>query len=132
MTPTVANIIALAKQASYDPALLVAQAWVESRFDPNALSHVGALGIFQFMPSTARELGIDPVQPGQATDGAIRYMKQLLAHYHGNQALALAAYNWGEGHVDGHIHNRDAWPSETVHYVALIESYAELLREVIV
>jgi hypothetical protein len=83
------------------PALLTAVARAESGFNPAARSPAGAQGLMQFMPGTARELGIDPWKPEQAVDGAARLLKQHLARF-GSTELALAAYNAGPGAVSRH------------------------------
>lgn len=70
----------------------------ESGFNPNAISSAGAIGIAQFMPGTARAMGINPRDPYQAIIGAARYLKQNLDKF-GDMNLALAAYNAGPGAV---------------------------------
>ena len=82
-----------------DPALLAAQLKAESNFDANAESPAGALGIAQFMPATAAEYGVDPLDPAQAIDGQARYMARMLERFGGDPAKALAAYNAGPGRV---------------------------------
>lgn len=81
-----------------DPDLFVRQINAESAFNPNAVSSAGAIGLGQLMPSTAKELGVDPNDPLQNLDGAARYMKQQLDRF-GDPALALAAYNAGPSRV---------------------------------
>ena len=66
----------------------------ESGGNPNARSPVGALGLMQFMPETARGLGIDPLNPDQAIPAAARHLRGLYAKFH-NWRDALAAYNAG-------------------------------------
>jgi soluble lytic murein transglycosylase-like protein len=83
------------------PALLTAVARAESGFDPTARSSAGAQGLMQFMPATARGLGIDPWKPEQAVEGAARLLKQNLQRF-GSTELALAAYNAGPGAVSKH------------------------------
>jgi cell wall-associated NlpC family hydrolase len=83
------------------PALLTAVARAESGFNPAARSPAGAQGLMQFMPATARGLGIDPWKPDQAVDGAARLLKSHLAQF-GSTELALAAYNAGPGAVNKH------------------------------
>jgi peptidoglycan DL-endopeptidase CwlO len=84
-----------------DPRLLAAVAQVESGFNPNAVSRAGAQGLMQFMPGTATGLGIDPLDPAQAVDGAARYLRSQLETF-GSVELALAAYNAGPGAVSRH------------------------------
>ncbi|MEX5720714.1 NlpC/P60 family protein [Geodermatophilus maliterrae] len=81
-----------------DPALLAAVAKVESGFDSSAVSSAGATGLMQFMPATARGLGVDPSDPASSIDGAARYLRQLTDRF-GSTDLALAAYNAGPGAV---------------------------------
>lgn len=77
--------------------------WQECRYKPAIISGrisspVGAQGIAQFMPATAAEMGIDPLDPFAAIDAAGRYLKSLYRQT-GDWAKALAAYNWGIGNV---------------------------------
>ncbi len=78
--------------------LLAAVAKAESAFRPDAVSHAGARGLMQIMPGTARELGVNPMVPAQAVDGAARLLKSHLRTF-GSTELALAAYNAGPGAV---------------------------------
>lgn len=71
---------------------------VESGYNPNAKSEAGAVGIAQFMPSTAEGMGIDPTNPQEAIEGAARYLEEKYAKY-GNWHQALEAYNGGDGNV---------------------------------
>lgn len=71
----------------------------ESGFNPNAASPAGAKGIAQFMPGTAKAMGINPLDPKQAITGAAKYLKQNLDKFGGDISKALAAYNAGAGAV---------------------------------
>jgi soluble lytic murein transglycosylase-like protein len=80
-------------------ALLAAQLFVESGFDPLARSSAGAQGIAQFMPGTAAALGLaDPFDPIAAIDAQGHLMRDLLRRF-ASVPLALAAYNAGGGSV---------------------------------
>ena len=80
-------------------ALLAAQLWAESNFNPFARSKAGAQGIAQFMPGTAREYGLrNPFDPVAAIDAQAHYLRDLLRRF-GSVPLALAAYNAGPAAV---------------------------------
>ena len=91
----------------------------ESGFRPCAVSTAGAAGLMQIMPETADDLGLqDPFDPAANVDAGARYLKQMLDRYHGNTALALAAYNAGPGRTDKS--NGIPQIAETVGYVSRI------------
>jgi len=90
----------LEKRHGLPPGLLAAVAQIESRGNLNAVSPRGAKGLFQFMPATAREYGINPFDPAQSADAAAKKLSGLLKRYQGNLPAALAAYNWGEGNLE--------------------------------
>ena len=79
--------------------LLQRQIQQESGGNPASTSPIGAAGVSQFMPQTAKQYGVDVRSIPSSVDGQARYMKDLLTRYNGNEGLALAAYNWGEGNV---------------------------------
>jgi cell wall-associated NlpC family hydrolase len=108
-----------------DPALLAAVAQQESGFDASAVSPAGAQGLMQFMPATARGLGVDPFDPASAVDGAARYLADLTEQF-GSTELGLAAYNAGPGTVRRY----GGIPpyAETQNYVRTVMSKAEALR----
>lgn len=73
----------------------------ESGWNPNAVSHKGAMGLAQLMPGTAAKLRVDPSDPKQNLEGGARYLKQQYRTF-GTWRLALAAYNAGPGAVKKH------------------------------
>jgi len=98
-----------ARDKNLDPSLIAGVIYVESRFRDQT-SHAGATGLMQLMPATAdyiaRKSGGTRFVQGDLADPQINisygswYLRYLLQRYHGNVALALAAYNAGEGKVD--------------------------------
>lgn len=113
------------------PPELVWIAEAESSFNPSARSPVGARGLFQFMPATAKEMGLKTFLPDERTDpeksarAAARYLRRLHGRF-GEWPLALAAYNAGEGRVGRVLTARkakdfagasDGLPAETRMYV---------------
>jgi soluble lytic murein transglycosylase-like protein len=79
--------------------LLLSVARAESNCDANAVSPVGAIGVMQLMPDTARELGVDPRDPRQNIDGGAAYLRRQIDRFGGRIDLALAAYNAGPAPV---------------------------------
>lgn len=90
---------AAAAQYGVPASLLSAVASVESNFNPAALSNAGAEGLMQLMPQTAASLGVNPLDPAQAIDGAARLLSSYLGQF-GSVPEALAAYNAGVGAVE--------------------------------
>jgi soluble lytic murein transglycosylase-like protein len=98
-TPYDALIAAAAKRYGVRPALVRAVVMVESAFKPDAVSRVGASGLMQLMPATAKDLGVaDVFDPAANVDGGTRYLAGLLRMFK-DESLALAAYNAGPGRV---------------------------------
>ena len=108
---------------------------VESALNPQAHSHMGAVGLWQFMPSTGKIYGLEVnslvderMDPLRSTEAACRFLKSLYGIFN-DWNLAIAAYNCGPGNVNKAIHRaggkRDFWsiypflPSETRAYLPL-------------
>ncbi len=92
-------LVDVANANEISPYLLEAVVWQESRWNASARSRVGAIGLAQLMPGTARDLGVDPRDPIQNLAGGARYLRQQLNRFDGNVEKALAAYNAGPGRV---------------------------------
>lgn len=89
-----------ARKYNVDPNLVHAVVKVESNYNPRAVSHAGAVGLMQLVPSTARRFGVlNSFDPRQNIEAGVRYLKYLQTLYRNNMRLALAAYNAGEGAV---------------------------------
>ncbi|VTX81966.1 LysM peptidoglycan-binding domain-containing protein [Neisseria sicca] len=116
------------------PAEIALLPFIESAFVTKAKSHVGASGLWQFMPATGRHFGLEktPLYDGRhdiyaATDAALNYLQYLHGLFN-DWSLALAAYNWGEGNVGRAVNRARAqgleptyenlrMPNETRNYV---------------
>lgn len=102
-----------------DPRFLHAVIWQESRYDADARSHAGAVGLMQLMPATAERFGCDDRNDPSANIAAgTKYLKWLLKRFEGNVELALAGYNAGEGSVAKY--NGIPPYNETQNYVKII------------
>ncbi|MFA6219061.1 MAG: lytic transglycosylase domain-containing protein [Erythrobacter sp.] len=94
-----AKVAELSARFDLSPALIEALVWQESRWRATAVSPVGARGLAQLMPGTARELGVDPSDPFANLEGGARYLREQLDRFDGDLERALAAYNAGPGRV---------------------------------
>jgi soluble lytic murein transglycosylase-like protein len=102
-----------------DPRLLHAVIWQESKYKNAAVSHVGAQGLMQLMPATAKRFNCEDASDAESNITAgTKYLRWLLKRFDGDVTLALAAYNAGEGNVDKY----EGVPpfDETQNYVRII------------
>lgn len=108
-----------------DAALVKAVIRTESYFNPNATSRVGASGLMQLMPQTAKLYGVtDLYSPRQNVDAGVRHLKYLLARYRNKVTFAIAAYNAGENAVEKY---KGIPPyKETQNYVRKVLKFHEL------
>jgi peptidoglycan DL-endopeptidase CwlO len=114
-----------ASRYGVDASLLAAVASQESSFNSQAVSPAGAQGLMQFMPATAKGLGVNALDPTSAINGAAKYLSSLTKQF-GSIELALAAYNAGPGTVSRY----GGIPpySETQNYVRAVMTKAEAYR----
>lgn len=95
-----AKVAELSARFDLSPSLIEAMVWQESRWRHNAVSPVGAQGLAQLMPGTARDLGVDPRDPFANLEGGARYLREQIDRFDGDLEKALAAYNAGPGRVE--------------------------------
>ena len=94
-------IRASAQRHGVDPGLIKAMMHSESAFNPNARSPVGAQGLMQLMPATARRFKVsNPWNPADNIEGSAKYIAWLMKRFNNNVEFAVAGYNAGEGNVD--------------------------------
>lgn len=94
-----AKVDELAARFDLSPSLIEALVWQESRWRHDARSPVGARGLAQLMPGTARDLGVNPDDPFANLEGGARYLREQIDRFDGDLEKALAAYNAGPGRV---------------------------------
>ena len=135
VTPTIPGVTTQAAGNVNQNRLLDALMMTESGGNANARSKVGALGAFQFMEGTARDLGLrvdgqvdERLNPQKSRAAASIYMSQLLKRYNGNVTQALQAYNWGMGNMDAYIKTGKGstgqdMPAETRQYAGKVAQY---------
>lgn len=120
---TIQDQITQAANSAGVPAwLALAIAQRESGFSNSAVGSAGEIGIFQLLPSTAAQLGVDPTDPVQNIAGGVAYLAQLLRTFGGDTQKAAAAYNCGPTCVTHAVASGgDGWaaliPSSTQAYV---------------
>jgi hypothetical protein len=121
-------IVEHARRNSVRPSLVRAVIQVESGFNPGARSPKGAMGLMQLMPATAREFGVrNAYNPEENVGAGVRYLRQLLDRYDGDEKLALAAYNAGPGAVDKYGETVPPY-QETRQYVKKVDQLAGTTR----
>lgn len=111
-----------ATQAGISPDLLASVFRRESRFRPDVISGAtrspaGAIGPFQFMPDTARGYGVDPLDFNSSANGAARMLAERIRARRGDEALAVADYDWGLGNVNRVGGDISRFPGETRGYI---------------
>lgn len=126
-----AQINQIAREIGVDPYFVHAIISAESTYKPDARSHVGAMGLMQLMPGTAKQYidikkyqykARDPYDVVQNVRAGTTYLKYLLRLFHNNKELAAAAYNAGEGNVQKYGNKIPPF-NETRAYVPKVMGY---------
>lgn len=119
----------LAQKHQLEPALVKAVIDVESNANPAAVSIKGATGAMQLMPATAAMYGVTRLDdPEQNIEAGILHLKRMLKLHNGNLALALAAYNAGEGAVAKNARHIPPY-RETMLYVPAVLARLQAARD---
>jgi len=132
-SPAGASTVTPTLNTNHGDALLNSLMMTESGGNPYAVNkRSGAAGAYQFMPATARDMGLqvgggvdERLDPHKSRAAASAYMSQLLKRYNGNVKDALQAYNWGMGNMDKFIAGGrvGSMPRETQEYPNKVASY---------
>jgi len=128
------EFLQLLSQAQQDPSMadISPEAWqyapgiayTESRFDPSAKSPVGAQGIMQLMPDTAKEMGVgDTSDPMQNIMGGVKYLDKMLKQFNFDPEDSIGAYNAGPGNMKKYGGWENVPFPETKNYVPSVLSY---------
>jgi soluble lytic murein transglycosylase-like protein len=100
---------------------------VESNFNPQAVSRKNARGLMQIMPKTAVRFGVKNIfDPGENVEAGTRYLREMLAKYHNDLALALAAYNAGPEKVDRYGQRVPPYPETRLYVQRISRNYARV------
>jgi hypothetical protein len=124
--PWAASIDTAARNNGLDGRLLAALVWTESSFRPDVVSHAGAIGLAQLMPTTAAWLGVDPWDPPQNLHGGARYLMMQYDRF-GSVELALAAYNAGPTRVANAGPGIPDITETQLYVIKVLERYAYLV-----
>lgn len=130
------TIVSEAKRNDLDPGLVLAVIEVESGYYNLAVSHVGAMGLMQLMPATGHELarkhgvawsGVESLfDPIVNVKLGTAYLRELSDRFDGDVQIALAAYNWGPGRINGFLRRGSPVPTEYIQRV--MRSYSSTRR----
>lgn len=112
-----------AKEAGLPVNFFTGLIWRESAFRTNAISRAGAMGLVQFMPGAASDLGLtDPFDPATAIPASAKLLSEFADKF-GNLGLAAAAYNAGPTALANWLAGKGTMPSETQDYVRAVTGH---------
>jgi soluble lytic murein transglycosylase-like protein len=132
------TLVTEARRHGLDLALVMAVMHVESRFHNFAISPAGAIGLMQILPSTGEEVARREGIPWRGSQTLLdpatnvrlgtAYLRELSNRYRGDLQAALAAYNWGPGHVDRRLQEGTPLPSEAPNLVTQARAQRAIAR----
>ena len=123
------EVLSISKAHKVDPLLVTSIIAAESGFRPRAVSKVGARGLMQLLPSTARYVAkrinyqnksLQLYETNLNITLGIEYLKYLETKFNGNRVLALAAYNWGPSNVNQRLRKNQRLPRSVRNYANTI------------
>jgi hypothetical protein len=133
-----ALIVTESRQANIDPLLVTAVIRAESMFKQRAVSHRGAQGLMQLMPTTGKYISelnkiplngtIDLRDPAINVRLGVAYLKHLDQKFKGNIQSTLIAYNWGPSNLSRALRGKATPPSQSLHYARTIISHHTMWR----
>jgi hypothetical protein len=133
-----ALIVTESRQANIDPLLVTAVIRAESMFKQRAVSHRGAQGLMQLLPTTGKYISqlnniqlngkLDLHDPATNVRLGVAYLKYLDQKFKGNTQSALIAYNWGPANLSKALRSRAMPPSQSVQYARTIISHHTMWR----
>lgn len=133
------SIVEESYRNGFDPLFIAAVVFAESGFSKRALSPVGARGLMQLMPDTARYISRKTnadwkgqsalYNPAYNVELGTRYLHYLLRKYRGNATQSLIAYNWGPGNLNTALKHNGGVPEVSRRYVKKINHYHQLWND---
>ncbi len=126
-TPYHEIIRAAAERYGVDADLIHCVIAVESNFNPKAISRMNARGLMQLLPTTAKRMGVKNIfDAKENVDGGTRYLRDMLARYHNDVALALAAYNAGPESVTKYGNRVPPYRETQLYVQTIARGYAKI------
>ena len=126
-TPYHEMIRAAANRYGVDADLIHCVIAVESNFNPKAISRMNARGLMQLLPGTAKRMGVKNIfDPKENIDGGTHYLRDMLARYHNDVTLALAAYNAGPEKVTKYGNHVPPYTETRLYVQKIARGYAKI------
>ena len=121
-------IRAAAARHHFAPRFVKAVIFVESHFNPSAISKRGACGLMQITAETAQRMGcLSPLDPAENIEAGTRYLRELLDRYRGDLKVALAAYSAGPRKVKKYGGKQPPYRETRLHFARITKAFSEYL-----